>query len=319
MRTLAIGLVLVMQAWTGVNDGGNLVAPAVGARTVPALGALVLLVATVAAGPFLIGTRVAATITGAVVALPQAHLEAALAGAMAGAAASVMAAYWRRLPTSVSVAVVGGLVGSALAVGASVHWAGVARILAGLLLAIVAGLALGGAAYRGLVRVATRLTHQGGNRLVRLQPLALALQGVAYGANDAEKGLGLLAWAATARAGAAAHVDPAMVLVVTAAWVVGILLGGGRLAASVGTRVFRVKPLHALTVQGAAGVTVAAASLLGLPVSSTQAVDSALLGVGSVDRPRQVHWRVARDMAMALGATGPAAAAMAFVATRLLV
>ena len=154
---------------------------------------------------------------------------------------------------------------------------------------------------------------------MRLQSMALALQGFAYGANDAEKTMGLLAWILSASPLAASHIGLPIILVSSAAWIIGTLIGGVELAASMGYRVFRMRALHALAVQSAASLTVIAAAILGNPVSSTQTINSSLLGVGAADRPRAVRWLVTRDMAIALAITGPLAATFSFVATKLLV
>jgi PiT family inorganic phosphate transporter len=318
MRTIAFGLVLLMQLWAGANDGGNLVATAIGARTVRIVVAFVILFGTVLLGPVLLGTSVAHTIVHSVVVLPPRDVPVGLAGAMSGAIASVLAAYSRRVPTSLSLAVVGGLIGGALALPhAAVQWGGVVRVVLGLLLALAAGFALGLVAYRLLARLGASLSRTTGNHLVGLQPYALALQGLAYGANDSEKALGLLVWVVSGRA-TATHVPALYIGLSGVTWIVGTLVAGSRVAASVGLRVFRMRPLHALAVQGSAGLTVTAASLLGLPVSTTQTIDAALMGVGASDQPRRVHWRVVQDMAVALGTTAPLAAVLAFVATRLI-
>jgi PiT family inorganic phosphate transporter len=323
MRAIAVGLVLLMQAWAGANDGGNLAAPALGARALSLVAAFTLMCAGAVVGPLVLGTGVADTIVHAVVALPTGAVEIGVVGAMTGASASVLLAYAQRVPTSLSLAVVGGLVGSALAVGAPVHWGGVARVAAGLVAALVLGVALGTGAYLAARRLGRGLSRAAGNRLLVLESPALVVAALAYGANDAEKALGLLAWtlAPTALGRAGGHglrVAIALVLASGAAWTAGALLGGGRVAASVGARVFRVRPLHALSAQAAAAVTVLGAALAGAPVSTTQTLDAALVGVAAGDGVRRVHWLMVRDMAVALGTAAPVAATLAFVATRLI-
>lgn len=319
LEAIAIGLALLFQGMEGKNGGGTLLAPSIGARSLTFPWALVVAAVAMVASPLLFGTHVAETIARSLVVFPRAETETALVGALSGTIASVVLATWRKVPTSMSVAIVGGLVGSALAIHSTIHPLGVIRVLLGIVLALVAGFVLGDIAFRLWTRLGRRLDRERGERLMRLQVVVLALQGLAYGANDAEKTLGLLAWILAASPLAAQHIGLPIILLSGAAWIVGTLIGGVELAASVGYRVFRMRSLHAISVQSAASITVIVAALLGNPVSSTQTINSSLLGVGAADRPRAVRWLVVRDMAVALAVAGPLAAALAFVATRLLI
>ncbi len=319
MGEIAFGLALLFQGMAGMNDGGNLVAPSVGARSMTFPWALAVAAVAMVAGPLVFGTHVAATIARSLVTFPRATTETGLTGALSGTIASVVLATWRRVPTSMSVALVGGLVGSALALGSVVHFLAVARVLLGLVLALVVGFILGDLSFRLWKRLGERLDRDRGERLMRLQVGALFLQGLAYGSNDAEKALGLLVWILAVSPAAADRVPLPILLLSSAVWIVGTLIGGVRLAASVGYRVFRMRSLHAIAVQSSASITVIAAALGGNPVSTTQTIDSSLLGVGAADRPRAVRWLVVRDMLQALVVAGPLAAALSFVATRLLI
>lgn len=319
LEAIALGLALLFQGMEGMNGGGTLLAPSIGARSLTFPWALAVASVAIVVSPLLFGTHVAETITRSLVMFPKADTETALTGALSGTIVSVILATWRKVPTSMSVAIVGGLVGSALAIQSPIHVLGVARVLLGIVLALVAGFALGDVAFRAWKALGSRLDRETGERVMHLQIVALVLQGLAYGANDAEKTLGLLAWILAASPAAASHIGLPIILVSSAAWIVGTLIGGVQLAASVGYRVFRMRSLHALSVQSAASVTVIAAALLGNPVSTTQTINSSLLGVGAADRPRAVRWLVVRDMAVALAIAGPLAAILGFIATRLLV
>ncbi|MCL6593863.1 MAG: inorganic phosphate transporter, partial [Alicyclobacillus sp.] len=118
-----------------------------------------------------------------------------------------------------------------------------------------------------------------------------------YGANDAEKSVGLLAslWAVLRHTPFA--VRPLMVMLPALAFTAGLLGGGWRVARTVGFHIFRARPVHAFTTQWAAAAVILGAAALGGPVSSTQTLDSALVGVGTAARSRQVHWPVVRRMA----------------------
>jgi PiT family inorganic phosphate transporter len=285
---------------SGFNDGGNLLASFTSGRVIsPRLAALLLL--AVPLGPLLLGTAVARTISVSVIDLPgQGPLGFVLISLVA--VAVVLLSWQLRIPTSMTLALVGSMVGWVLAADAGgVRWAGLLRVVVAMPLSVLGGGALAFVLYRLSRQALGRLAHARVLALARLQVAAAAFQAFAYGANDLEKTLGLLAVAGgsagVASGGASLSFHDVLPLAGSfVTFALGTLLGGWRLARRIGFGVFRVRPMEALTEQVAAAAVVAALAGAGAPVSTTQTISGGLVGVGAGARASAIRWEVVREM-----------------------
>jgi PiT family inorganic phosphate transporter len=194
-----------------------------------------------------------------------------------------------------TLALVGAMLGWILAVpGTSgVHWHGVAKALIGTPLSVVGGLGCAFVFHRIARRGRARLPPARALRIARVQYLSGALQAVAYGSNDMEKTIGLVAAGATASPQLGSHVP---LLLASGTFLAGAAVGGWRVARRVGSGIFRVRPVQALSEQLSAGLVVTACAVAGAPVSSTQVIGSSLVGVGTSVRASSVRWTVVRQM-----------------------
>jgi inorganic phosphate transporter, PiT family len=303
----------------GFNDGGNLLAATAASRTIAAPRAFILIVVCAAAGPLLFGTAVARTIGTGIADFHAVGLLPLCAG-IAGAIAAVGFAYVAEVPTSMSIALVGSMIG-ALATGPGlgfVHWPGVERVVVSMLASVIVG-GVAGALFSALLTVLlVRVRWSVGERLMSLQYVTAALLSLGYGANDLEKSVGLLA----AATGASTFVIPGWsIAVAVACFAVGLAFGGLRVAKTVGGKMFLIRPYHALAFQSAAAATVIGAALAGGPLSTTQTSASAMAGVGAVQDVRGVHWLVVQRIAVSWLVTIPvalAAGSLAGLAVRLI-
>ena len=154
---------------------------------------------------------------------------------------------------------------------------------------------------------------------MRLQYLTVFAQAVGYGSNDAEKMMGLVVAATLLGNTKSLFVVPLWVIVLSVlAFATGMAVGGARVAKTIGGKLFRIRPLHALCFQLAAAATVIAASAIGGPLSTTESTASAILGVGAVSNPRGLRWQVARDLVGAWFLTVPAGLGCGMLATLVL-
>jgi PiT family inorganic phosphate transporter len=229
----------------------------------------------------------------------------------------VLGAYAMRVPTMMSLALVSAMVGSLLVgPGPSViHWYGAIKVVVSNFGSAVIGFSVGFLAYSILRLLLLPLNRTIGNRIMQLQYATVALQALGYGANDAEKMMGMIAAAAALHAGS--HVFQVSLWVITvsvAAFAVGLIFGGARVAKTVGGKLFKIHPEYALAFQGAAGSTVITAALLGAPLSTTETTGSAIVGVGAAARPRRVHWNVVGRILAAWALTMPAGLAVGALA-----
>ena len=321
---VAIACALAFSVTNGLHDAANAIATLVATRGARPGQAVVLSAVFNLLGAALFGTAVAATIS-EMTKVPAAH---AVAVAGSGALAAVvwnMATWWRGLPSSSGHALVGGLVGAALAEGGAdaVRWGGfdgwhpvgVVGVLVALAVSPVFGLAVGLALIRATkagLRRATRRAH--GPIRWGEWTLSAALS-FSHGANDAQKGMGVIATVLLAGGYTQSLSVPLWVKLASgAALTLGTALGGWRIVRTVGRRIFRLSPMDGLASQGASSAVILSASAVGAPVSTTQVVASSVVGVGGGRRRwRHVRGEVVQSMAMAWLLTLPATAALGAV------
>src|SRR4249919_2875525 len=184
LSALALALALAFGVSGGVHDTANITAPAIASRALTTVGAVGLVAVLGFAGPLLAGTAVADTV-GSIVSLGSLSSAEALGAVIAGLVASTLwnVATWRAgLPASSTQALVGGLVGAALAAGGPslVNWGfaalaegqleGVAKVVAALVLSPVAGLALGFLVFRASARILRVAERRWNRRTQRPRP-----------------------------------------------------------------------------------------------------------------------------------------------------
>ncbi|WP_129667307.1 inorganic phosphate transporter [Phytoactinopolyspora endophytica] len=310
-----VAIAIAFAVVTGSNDGGALIAP--GLR-VPALSvpvSLGILTLAVVAFPLLISTVVADTMLNSIVTADADGTTALAIGFIASVAVAAVLT-WMSLPTSLTLAVIGGIAGSGLGMGLTVGWGSVLRVLAIGMAAPVVGalLALLGAwawrSFRNATYLSTvRWTHM----------TAFGAQCIAYGANDGQKMLVLFLAAGVVASDGPAEgttLDWWAYPVIAVAFAVGTALGLPRAARSVGNGILSTRATHAVTAEFAAATAVLGSAAVGAPVSMTQSVAGGLLGAGVHESYLRVRWRVVRNLATAWVITLPAsfgAAALAGV------
>ncbi len=292
---LAVALFGVVS---GFNDGGNLIGSFTSGTVISPRGATVVLLASLA-GPILIGTAVAQTLALNVIDLRgQGELGFVL---ITLAPLAVVLFSWRLgIPSSMTLALVGAMLGWVLAAAqhATIHWRGVARVLIGMPISVVAGGLLALIAYALVRRLLGRLSNSAVIGLARWQVVTASFQAFAYGSNDMEKTIGLIAVAASFSIHAAPtwFFGPAAAFSAFALFYAGALIGGWRVARRVGFGVLKVRPMQALAQQLASGTVVSALALAGAPVSMTQTIDGGLVGVGAASRASAIRWGIVREM-----------------------
>jgi PiT family inorganic phosphate transporter len=268
-------------------------------------------------GPVVFGTAVAATIATGIADYP--HLGAALLGAgIAGGIITRLVMYSASVPTSGSVALVGAMVGSLWAGPglSAVNWHGVGKVAIALVLSPVIGFFAGALAYAVVLLILSFMSRRAADRFIDFQWATIGLQALGYGANDAEKTVGLFAAAVLVAGGGATFAAPWWTIALTAlACTLGMTFGGQRIARTVGRRLYSIRPPHALAFQFAAGLTVIGAAVFGAPVSSTQTATSAIFGVGASDNPRSLHWQTVFRIVASWILTAPIALCSGALAT----
>ena len=324
---LAVGVALAIgfAVTNGFNDAANSIAALVATRAATPVQAIVLASIFNLLGPLLLGAAVANTIGGIVTVAPSATDQVIGAG-LAAAVTWNVATWWRGLPSSSAQALVGGLVGAALAEGGAdaVNWGGIGgghpTGVVGTLVSLVISPPLGALAalltIRVLRRVARRATRRWAVPVRGGQWATAAALAFSHGANDAQKTVGVIAALLLASGRISTLAAPTWVTVVcSAALTVGTALGGWRIIRTVGRGIYGFQRIEGLASTGASAGVILAASLVGAPTSTSQIVASSVVGIGGGRwRWRHVHWEVVRHIGVAwlitLPVTGLLAAAV---------
>ncbi len=314
--SLAIGSLVVAAALfaflNGFHDSANVVATAISSRAMRPSLALMLSALVGFAGPFLAGAAVATTMGREIVAVQAVGAATVLAAFLA---AIVWGAFtWLLgIPSSSSHALVGGLVGAAVAGGGFpvVLPSGLLKVILALLLSPLAGLLAGYGLMKGTLWMTRYATPRANLFFCRAQTLTVAALALSHGANDAQKSAGLLTLGLLV-SGMLPGFRPSweVVALCAGAMALGNSIGGWRIIRTVGARFYKIRPLHAFISQLAAGAVILTAALLGGPVSTTHVVNGAIVGVGAAERLSKVRWKVSQQILWAWLLTLPACGLM---------
>ena len=239
-------------------------------------------------------------------------------GALMGAIAWNGITWWAGLPSSSSHALIGGLIGAAVAkVGfSSLISEGIVKTVVFIFLSPILGFIFGGLL---MVLVAWIFRRTSPSRLDRwfrrLQLLSASMYSLGHGGNDAQKTIGII-WALLI----AGHVIapeasvPAWVIVVCyVAIAMGTFFGGWRIVKTMGQRITKLKPVGGFCAETGGAITLFMATAMGIPVSTTHTITGAIVGVGSTRKVSAVRWGVAGNIVWAWIFTIPASAFVAAI------
>ncbi len=322
----AVVTALAFAFTNGVHDAANAIATLVATRAARPRTAVVLAAVGNVAGPVLLGTAVAETVAGTISVEPS-ETVVTVGAALSAAVVWNVLTWWRGLPSSSGHALLGGLVGAALAEGGrgSVNWGGMDGLVpSGVLgVAVVLTMApvIGGAAGFVVDRALRWGVRRGTRRLrgpIRAGQWCMSeCLAISHGANDAQKAVGVIAVLLVATGYEQRLTAPLWItLLCGLALTAGTILGGWPVVRTLGRRITRLRPVDALASQTASAAVLVGASLVGAPVSTTQVVASSVVGVGGGRRRwRHIHWRLVEVMVLSWLVTAPVTAVLAAVAT----
>jgi PiT family inorganic phosphate transporter len=287
-------LTLVFGYLNSLNGAASIVATLISSRALSPRKALILAALCMCAGPFVLGAAVAGTV-GADMVAPEARTADILIAALVGAIFWVLVAVWMKIPSSTTHAFVGSLVG-AVVIGFghdAVLLPGLTKTLVALMLSPVLGIVGGYWLVKLCYSLSADASPQINHTFKRGQVVVCALMAVAYGANDGQKIMGILAFGLVATKLIHNFDVPAWVVVFSALTLgLGAMLGSWRLINVLGNNLYRIRPVHGFGAQVASGTILLSASLLGGPVSTSQVITSAIVGAGSAQRIQQVRWQM---------------------------
>ncbi|MGZ8562040.1 MAG: anion permease [Candidatus Limnocylindria bacterium] len=312
-----LGLAVLFDYINGFHDTANAIATSVSTRALKPQWAIAMSATANFVGA-LTGTAVAKTIGSGLIA-PTAEGGVVVAAALVGAIAWNLLTWRFGIPSSSSHALIGGLLGASAAAVGFGAWqlSGIlVKVILPLVTSPIAGFAIGFTLMVIIFNVFRRAHPKTMNdRFRRLQVLSAGFMAFSHGSNDAQKTMGVMTLALVTAGIIPEFKVPLWVIILAASAIsFGTAAGGWRIIRTMGTKVVKLDPVHGFAAETTAATIIFGASTLGMPVSTTHVISSAILGAGSSDRFNAVHWGVARRIGVAWVLTLPASGAVAALA-----
>jgi inorganic phosphate transporter, PiT family len=315
-----VGLVILALAFdfmNGLHDAANSIATVVSTGVMKPHHAVLFAAFFNFVAVFVFHLKVAATVGKGIVS-PDVIDHYVIFGALVGAISWNGITWFFGLPSSSSHALIGGLIGAAVAkVGfSSLVAEGIWKTVLFIFLSPIMGFVLGGLLLVAVSWIFRRSSPSRVDRWFRrLQLVSASAYSLGHGGNDAQKTIGII-WALLIASSVPGAKDNVPAWVIVACYVaigLGTFFGGWRIVKTMGQRITKLKPVHGFCAETGGAITLFVATALGIPVSTTHTITGAIVGVGSTRRVSAVRWGVAGNIVWAWIFTIPAAAFIAAV------
>ena len=310
-------LALAFDYINGFHDTANAIATSVSTRAIAPKMA-VMMAATLNFLGAMISTGVAKTIGGDIVTAPEMINGEIIVAALVGAIFWNLLTWWYGIPSSSSHALIGGIIGAVLiSVGPEALQAGgIGKIFISLVASPILALVLGYIVMKLLLILFGRFSPIILNdRFRNMQLVSAALMSFSHGSNDAQKAMGIITLTLVASGHLQTLEVPIWVKIACAtAMALGTAAGGWKIIATVGSKIFKLESINGFAADLNSAITIFAATLLHLPVSTTHVVSGSIMGVGTAMRVRAVNWSTARSMVFAWFITIPLSAGVSALA-----
>jgi len=313
MIIAVIVLALIFDFLNGIHDSSNVVATMISSRAIPPRVALGMTALANFFGPFIFGVAVAETIGHEIVAAEAISPQVLLA-ALASAIIWNLLTWYLGFPSSSSHALIGGFIGAVM-IGAgwqAIQLHGLEKILLALFASPVIGYIVGFIILKLIFIICWNATPKVNFLFKRGQIVTALALALSHGTNDAQKTMGIITLALVTGGYLKVFAVPIWVIGICAGMIaLGTAVGGWKLIRTLGGKFYKIRPVDGFASQLASAIVILGASLLGGPVSTTQVVSSAIMGVGAAERINKVRWGVAQEIAAAWLLTIPATALVA--------
>jgi inorganic phosphate transporter, PiT family len=314
---LLVALALLFDFLNGFHDAANSIA------TVVSTGVLRPYQAVMWAAFFnllaigIFELKVAATMGKGIIA-PEFIDQHLIFGALIGAIAWNLITWYYGIPSSSSHALIGGLIGSAIAKAgtAPLLAPGIIKTTVFIVVSPMLGLLFGATIMILVSWIFFRSSPVGVDKLFRRgQLISSALYSLGHGANDAQKTMGII-WMLLIAAGATTpdHIPLWVIISCYVAIALGTLFGGWRIVKTMGQKITKLRPVGGFSAETGGALTLFIASSFGIPVSTTHTITGAIIGVGSAQRVSAVRWGVAGNIVLAWFITIPASGVISALA-----
>jgi PiT family inorganic phosphate transporter len=314
---LIVVIALIFDFINGFHDTANAIATSVATRVLSP-GKAVAMASILNFVGALTGTAVATTI-GKGILPPEDTTSLVVISALLSAIIWNLITWRYGIPSSSSHALIFSIVGAGVAAAGinAIQSEGLTKVFAGLGLSPLFGFLGAFALMFTLLWLFAKARPQFVGRLFgRLQIVSAAYMAYSHGLNDAQKTMGVITMALASYYGWTGDEwsVPLWVVIASAiAMAAGTASGGWRIIETMGLKVVELRPIHGFAAETAAGTVIEVASRLGIPVSTTHVISSAIIGVGSTKRLSAVRWGVAGRIVTAWVLTIPICAVLAWV------
>jgi PiT family inorganic phosphate transporter len=318
---LVLVLAYVFEFANGWTDAPNSIATVVSTRVLRPHHAVLMAGALNLVGA-LAGTAVAKTIAADILD-PNSVTLTTIGAAVLAASIWALGAQYFGLPSSESHALIAGLLGAGFAAGGlpALEWKGTEKALIGLVISPLGGFLMGLILMVLIYRLFARVRRSIVSRFFgKAQILSAAFMAFSHGTNDAQKTMGIITFAVLLNdAGTGSKVpetfDIPLWVIFSAAFVIGVgtMVGGWRVVRTLGLRMTKLEPVHGFAAETGAALVITGAAQLGIPVSTTHAIGSAIMGVGATKRFSAVRWGVAGQVVTAWILTWPSCMVLGYV------
>jgi PiT family inorganic phosphate transporter len=315
---IIIAVVVVALAFdytNGFHDAANAIATSVSTRALTPRVALTLAAVMNFVGAFL-GQEVANTVGKVISPELGTHGLVIVMAGLLGAIAWNLVTWYFGLPSSSSHALIGGLVGAAIASGTTVKWSTVIdKVVIPMVLSPVVAFGGGFLVMLAIMWGFRRANPHRASRNFRvLQSISAAAMALGHGLQDAQKTMGVIFLALLTGGYVGAEDDLPLWVIIAAASAIslGTWSGGWRIMRTLGRRIIHLDPARGFAAESvAASVLYTTAFLWEAPISTTHTITSAVMGVGATKRVSAVRWGVAKSIVVAWVLTVPMAGLVA--------
>jgi PiT family inorganic phosphate transporter len=317
LLVLIVAIGLVFDFINGFHDTANAIATSVATRVL-APGTAVLMAGVLNVAGALTGTAVATTIGKGIVP-PADTTQLLVISALLAAIAWDLVTWRYGIPSSSSHALIFSIVGAGVATAGwqSIEFGGLTKTFEGLAFSPLLGFLGAFLLMVLLLWVFARARPQFVSRVFgRLQILSAAWVAFSHGGNDAQKTMGVITMALASYFGWTGNqwsVPLWVILAAATSMGMGTAIGGWRIVRTVGLKVVELRPINGFAAETAAAAVIETASRLGIPVSTTHVISSAILGVGATKRLSAVRWGIAGRIVVAWVLTIPACIVLGWV------
>lgn len=309
-----IALALIFDFLNGFHDAANSIAAVVSTRVLKPHWAVLWAAFFNFVAFLFFGVGVATTVGSGLVEPSVINTHVVLA-ALLGAIFWNIFTWYYGLPSSSSHALIGGLLGASIVHAGTkpLMWGGIIKVISAIVISPLLGMFMGMLLIVVTARIFFYATpHKVEGWFRQLQLLSSAFISLGHGSNDAQKTMGIIALLLYS-ANLTKHFYIPFWVVVSCNFVIalGTCFGGWRIVKTMGMKITKLRPLSGFCSDTASAITLALATLLGIPVSTTHTVTGAIVGVGSLNGVSAVRWGVAKNIVFAWILTIPASGCVA--------